>query len=588
MSTHAIASRSAGRLAWLALFALTAIVYLAPAGNAVLDDADATHALAAQHMAASGDPVTLKVNGIRYLEKAPLMYWLTALSYRIFGAAEFATHLPLILGTFLLVALATVWGRAAFGARAGIYAGLIAATATGSFLFTRVLIPEVLLSLLLGATLYFFLSALQSRRAWRWYAAYATLALAVLTKGLVALVFVAGAGLLYLVLSGEWRRWREFRLPTGLLLLFAIAAPWHIAAALENPGFAWFYFVNEHFLRFLGMREPKDYNKLPALAYWALHLVWLFPWSLYLPLALRGFRDRLRGADLAARTRLLCWCYAGLILVFFALSTNQEYYTFPVYLPLALLLADALARQEHEQPESRWRLGAHLVLLVIGAAAAAVLAWGLWSSRHLPYVADIGEVLVQRGVGDYTLSMSHFFDLTAEAFAALRLPALLAMVALLAGPVVALLLWRIGRAGASTWAVAATWALMLLAAGLALGRFEPYLSSRPLARALAPELRSGDLLMLYGDQAFGSSLVFYLRRPVMLVNGRSTSMEFGSRYPDAPRIFLDEAGLRLAWRSSQRVFLFIPRHLRAEAERLLPPERILVAESSGKAIYSNR
>ncbi len=119
------------------------------------------------------------------------------------------------------------------------------------------------------------------------------LALAVLTKGLLALVVIGITLVAYLAITGEWRRWREFHLFSGLLLFFVIAAPWHILAGLRNPavgdhhGFFWFYFVNEHFLRFLGKRIPKDYNKLPGYLYWTLHLVWLFPWSLYLPLALR-------------------------------------------------------------------------------------------------------------------------------------------------------------------------------------------------------------------------------------------------------------------------------------------------------------
>ena len=187
-----------------------------------------------------------------------------------------------------------------------------------------------------------------------------------LTKGLIALVFPGGAAFFFLVLTGEWRRWREFRLISGLVLFLAIAAPWHILAGLRNPGtaehrgFFWFYFVNEHFLRFLGKRYPRDYNKLPATLYWTLHMVWLFPWSLYLAAAIRTamreWRNRSSSisgqnevqwkSDFATRTRLLCWIFAGVVLIFFAISTNQEYYTFPAYLPLLLLLADGIAQCE--------------------------------------------------------------------------------------------------------------------------------------------------------------------------------------------------------------------------------------------------
>src|SRR3984957_5256467 len=176
---------------------------------ALLDDADSTHAEAAREMFVSGDYVTLHVDGVRYLEKAPLPYWLVAFCYRIFGVNEFASRLPMALAVLLLGVLAVVWGSRAFGELAGIYAGLMVYTCAGVFLFTRVLIPDVLLSLLIAASLYFFLTALDSaRQAWRWHAAYTCVALGVLTKGLVALAFPGGAAFLYLALTGEWRGWR--------------------------------------------------------------------------------------------------------------------------------------------------------------------------------------------------------------------------------------------------------------------------------------------------------------------------------------------------------------------------------------------
>ncbi|MGC2791855.1 MAG: glycosyltransferase family 39 protein, partial [Candidatus Sulfotelmatobacter sp.] len=241
----------------------------------LLDDADSTHAEAAREMVVTGDYVTLHINGVRYLEKPPLPYWLVAICYKVLGVNEFSTRLPMVLSVLLLGVLAFCWGRRAFGERAGIYAGLFVYTSAGVYLFTRVLIPDVLLSLLIAAAMYFFITALEPDAAlWRWYAGYAVMALGVLTKGLIALVFPCGAAFFFLLVTGEWRRWREFRLISGLALFLAIAAPWHILAGLRNPGtpdhhgFFWFYFVNEHFLRFLGKRYPRDYSKLPATLYW--------------------------------------------------------------------------------------------------------------------------------------------------------------------------------------------------------------------------------------------------------------------------------------------------------------------------------
>ena len=606
----------------VALLALTglwaAIFFAALFAPPLLDDADATHANAARHMALSGDWVTLKVNGIRYLEKAPLPYWLDAISFRIFGFNTFAAHLPQAIGVLLLALLGYHWSRRAYGDRTGFYTGLAILTSAGVFLFTRIYIPEVLLSLFLSTALYCLLgtlsnegtSASEQRRTFSTrtyaYTMWTALALAVLTKGLVALVFFFGAATIYLALTGEWRQWRALKPITGLLLFLAIAAPWHILAGLRNTGgmnghgFFWFYFINEHFLRFLGKRYPKDYNKLPGYLFWSLHVVWLFPWSLFAPTAiLEGWKLRHRRLDtsFSAKTTSLLAIYAALILVFFSISTNQEYYTFPAYLALLALTAVALARAENPYDEDassrRCITFAHATYTVIGLAAAVALCYGLWSSRSLPFVPDIGELLAHRGVGDYTLSMSHFFDLTGPSFAALRLPASLAALAFAVGPATAWWLRTKRRHLASTTAIALTSTFFLIAAHIALVRFGPMLSSANLAQKIQQlednsAVSRDSQVLLYGDQAYGSSIPFYLGRVVYLVDGRSTSMLFGSTFPDTPPIFLTHDDLVRSWGTGQRKILFVPLEKRDEVDGLLGNNKVVLAETSGKTILTDR
>jgi 4-amino-4-deoxy-L-arabinose transferase-like glycosyltransferase len=585
------------RISVALVWVLFAAVYFGSAFSpGMQDDADSTHAEAAREMAITHDYVTLKVNGNRYLEKAPLPYWLVAFSYEVFGVNEFAAHLPTVLAMLFLTMLAMRWARRAFGERAGIYAGMFVATCAGYYLFTRILIPEAILSAFIAGSFYCFLSALEDDDAWRWYGGYACLALAVLTKGLLALVVVGFAMLVFLGVSGAWREWRRFRIFSGLILFFAIAAPWHVLAGIRNPGFFWFYFVNEHFMRFLGKRIPKDYNKQESSLYWSLHLVWLFPWSLYLPAAVKEWIAK-RKADggwssftarsFQARTRLVCLIWAGVTLVFFSFSTNQEYYTVPAYFPILLLIAGELPSEE--ESGSKWLLWTSTALALITTVCAVVLAIGLWSSRHLPFVPDIGTVLAKPDLQAETLSMGHILDLTGDSFAALRLPAILAAVVLLIGPAVALWLRVRKRHAAAMWATAATMAVFLIAAHIALVRFDPYLGSKVIAEDLEPKLQPGDRVMIYGDQSFGSSLLFYLKRPIELVNGNTTSMWWGSRYPDAPKIFLDDAGLRAAWDSGTRVFLFVPQHELGRVENAIDGrQKFVVSEHSGKVVWSNR
>lgn len=616
---NALAVASPRRSTALSLLtALWAILYFAALFTPpLLDDADATHSNAARHMALSGDWVTLQVNGIRYLEKAPLPYWLVALSFRVFGFNTFAAHLPEAVAVLLLVLLGYRWAAEAFDLRTAFYTGLGTLTATGVFLFTRVFIPEVLLSLFLCAALYLFLGALTvpGRDARRAYGMWTALALAVLTKGLVAIVFFGGTVLLYLALTGSWRQWRRLRPGTGVLLLLGIAAPWHVLAGLRNShgpnghGFFWYYFVNEHVLRFLGRREPRDYNKLPAALYWTLHLVWLFPWSLFVPvgllLAFRRLRPphgpllpRLRSLGTQrGRTALLLSLYSTLILIFFSLSTNQEYYTFPAYMPLLLLIAAAITRGEQtfsqDTAARRWITAAHVTLTVLGAAIALALAAGLWTSRQIAYVANIGDLLAHRNVGNETLSMSHFFDLTGPSFAALRLPSILAALAFAAGPAIAWLFRQQRRHIPATVSIALTAAVFLVAAHLAFARFAPLLSSQDIAEFIQRSRAQGSIapntrVLVFGDQSYGSSLAFYLDQRLELVDGRSSSMLFGSGYPDAPPVFLTPEQLREQWGTGPRKLLLVPPERRSDAERALPATRFQLLESSGKILLTDR
>lgn len=663
--------------AWLILLLIFAAVQFASIFTPpLLDDVDASHAEAAQHMAETGDLVTLYINGVRYLEKPPLPYWLMAAGYRIFGQNVFATHLPNILSVLGCAWICWLWGRRAWGRRAGYYAALAMLTSIGPFLFTRFSIPEALLSFLLLLALWNFLTGLEDRRPVRIYAMWAAVALAALAKGLIAPGFFAAAAIPYLLLSGQWRRWRELRPVTGVLLFLAVAAPWHILAGLANPdqghpvgkipaignvhGFWYFYFLNEHVFRFLGTRYPHDYNRMPVLWYWLAHLVWLFPWSIFVPAVIalawktrRSWLEHLRreggkamyltgdkaerpdvtayvqGRKFRARSTWLLGIYSAFVLLFFSISTNQEYYTFPVWPALLMLIAAVLAETEmrrysvvvrgrsgeridEEQiqrlvaaaPEGKpllsmgWLTGAQAVLAVCGFASAAALGWGLWTSRNLPFVPDIGTLLAHRDVGGYTLSMSHFFDLTGPSFAALRLPAVMAAITLMVGPLASWALRLRRRHLAATTALALTSAMFLVAAHIAFARFEPMLSSKQLADVILADGSPNDSLIVYHDQSDASSVLFYthgfLHKPAYIVMQRcsqhseGSSLLWGSCWPDAPDVFLSEERLAKMWGTGERKWLFTQDTYQAKAEQLLAGRLYPVKTIADKALWTDR
>jgi len=619
----------------------------------LLDDVDASHAQVAQHMAESGDWVTMKVNGIRYLEKPPLPYWLAAGLYKVFGQNAFSTHLPNSLALLALAGLAWSWISRGWGARAGLYAGLAALTSLGPFLYTRFAIPEALLSFLLLLALWSFLTGLEDRNPARIYLLWVALALATLTKGLIAPVFFAAAAIPYLLLSGHWRRWRELKPFTGILLYLLIAAPWHILCGLRNPdqghpignhptlgnvhGFWYFYFINEHLMRFIGGRFPNDYNKMPFLVYWLAHLVWLFPWSLFAPALLvvawrtrHNWLQHLRRdsgqtvdfylehavrEDVASyverlkfrvRSTWLLALFAGFTLLFFSISTNQEYYTFPAWVPLLMLLAATLAGiEERRGPEGqnpllsqKWLSGAQGFFTFIGVLIAAILFYCLWESRNLPFVSDIGTLLAHRDVGGYTLSTSHFFDLTGPSFAALRLPAFIAAVSLLIGPAIGWILRARGKHISATISVAVTLSAFLIAAHIAFARFDPMLGSKQLADAILAKGSPSDSMIVYHDQSDASSVIFYthsrLGKPAYVVmprcspQGIGSSLVWGSCYPDAPNIFLSEDQLSKMWGKGERKWLFAQDQYQDKAEQLLAGRLYPVQSIADKELWTDR
>ncbi len=560
-----------------------------------MDDVDSVQAQIARNMLQSGDWVTARLDGIAYLEKSPLKYWMIAASFSIFGVHDWAARIPIALSVVLLCWVTARFGAWAFGWRAGMYAGITLSTCVGLFLFTRVLIPDAVLTLTITIALWGFLRTLDEEEAHpaRWsMAMWAAIGTGLLLKGLIAAVFPVAAGLLYLGFTRQFcaRTWQRLWPVLGILLMLLIAAPWHVLATLRNPpyfdftmhsergsyhGFFWFYFINEHVLRFLNLRYPRDYNTVPRWLFWGFHLLWLFPWSAYFPAAVRL---TYRQPDRASRTRLLALCWCGFILAFFTLSTTQEYYSMPCYPALALLLGSAIASRDS------WLKGGTKTLAVISSLAAAAIGAILWLVRSAPAPGDISVALNQQDPDAYTLSLAHMADLTLSAFAYLRLPLAVAGIAFLIGAVGC---WR-SRRGVPVAAIAVMMVLFFHAARLALVTFDPYLSSRPLADALiaAPP---GKLIV--DDQYYTfSSVFFYSNRRAMLLNGRVNNLVYGSYAPDAPQdVFIDDPEFQRLWRTPQRYYLTAEGPQVPRFERLVGKDALrTVTANGGKFLFTNQ
>jgi len=560
----------------------------------LMDDSDAVVAQVARTMLATGDWVTPRLDGVIYLEKPPLYFWPIAISYKIFGVHDWAARIPFAVCSMALALLTAAIGVWAFGKRAGFYAGLCMATCVGIFLFTRVLIPDVMLTFTVALAVWGFLRALDEEephpRLWAGILA-ASLGTGLLIKSLIGVLFPLAAGVIYMFLTRQLfsaRSWKRLHPISGTGIILLIAAPWHILATLHNPpyfyfglhsgpgqyhGFLWFFFINEQLLRFLNLRYPRDYDTVPRLYFWLFHLLWLFPWSVYLPaVAKLSFKPLDRGGKM----RLLALCWIGFLLIFFTFSTTQEYYSMPCYPALALLLGCAMAT------ERVWiRRGTYVLCGVAAAAAIATLTL-FFLVRHVPAVGDISAALAPHPKA-YKLSLGHMEDLTIDSFAYLRVPLLVAAAAFLVGAVGAF-----RSAGIRAFLSAALMMVIFFhAARLAMVVFDPYLSSRPLAEALlrAPE---GKLVVARHYYGF-SSLFFYTDRKALILNGRIFNLEYGSYAPGAPDVFIDNVQFKRLWLQPERYYVVALDSTIPKLEQLVGRDQlILVATSGGKSILTNR
>jgi len=563
----------------------------------LLDDVDTIHAEAAREMVLRHDWVTLYTDGIRYLEKAPLMYWSVAASYEIFGVHDWSTRLPLMLGVLALLLATYVLGTRAYGERGGFYSAVVLATCLGPYIFTRFQIPDIIVGLWMALSALLFLRSLEQEKPTRWvcWGFAATCALNVLTKSLIGLVFPLGAIFLYLLITGNLRHILKLRLFSSALVFFVIAAPWHILAALQNPGqgavkgFLWFYFVNEQFLRYLNKRVPPGYDTVPLFIFWGLTILWLAPWMVFLPQSLKRipWRWRQLRAQLTAeqRARLFFFLWALVIVGFFTFSTRQEYYTIPAVPALALLIGGWLVK-EAASPETESRAGriSSWVLFTVVLLGSMVGVALLFSSRPPAPGADLADLL-RKNPQEYDLSLGHFLDLTPEALGMFRPELLGAVLSLFLGAGLNLWLRYRRKPAYGNLALAAMMVGLLACVHAAFVIFSPVLSSQQLAAAIEKHYHPGDVVVIDGQYHEASTLNFYLRVPVQVLHEPSGNLWYGSKFPDAPHVYETQESFVPLWNGPATVFLWTDQD---DPKELRGMPRVFLARSGGKSVFSNR
>ncbi len=447
-----------------------------------------------REMVAAGDWVTPRLNSIKYFEKPPLQYWATAVAYETFGTAQWTSRLWTALSGFLVVLLVYAAGVRLFGAEPGLHAALVLVSSIGFIFSGRFNTLDMGLTLFLTLAVVAFLFAQHERarageRSFWMHLAWAAAAGAVLSKGLVGAVLPAGALVTYTLLTRDFALWRRLHVVTGSLLFLALTAPWFVQVSLANPEFPHFFFIHEHFERFLTSvhhRVEPWWFFLPVL------ILGLLPWTTLVPAALAGgWREHAAAGGFRPRRFLLA--YAAFILLFFSASSSKlSGYVLPMLPPIALLVGERLA----SIPASRLR-------------------------RHLAVPMLLGLFLI---AAPFAIEAGNIEPIAAALPEALAVWLSAAGLVLVAGACFGIHRAKRGRLRPAVVGIA----LATLVAGQFIDRgaesLSPARSGYDLAVKIAPLLRPDTPLYSFG--MYEQSLPFYLGRTVTLV-GSAEEMAFG-------------------------------------------------------------
>jgi 4-amino-4-deoxy-L-arabinose transferase-like glycosyltransferase len=452
----------------------------------LLDNNEGMYASIGAQMLRDGDWVIPHFNGVTYLEKPPLLYWATAISLSLFGEHAWAARLPSALAGMGCIIAVGCWVARRHSLEQGLISGALLGSMAGFVLLNRTLLFDPLLTLWFTLAL---LLAWDARPGDRFGPSLAAicLALAVLTKGLLAIVLFGGILLSASLWCREARPLKALLHPLPLLAFMAVAAPWHLLAAQRDPDFLWFYFVNEHWMRFLGERFPYDYYGGPWWYYLPRLLMFSLPWS---PLLL------LRpGQPWPQWARLAC-CACLVPLLFFSLSRAKANYYAVLILPWIAMLAGHVLYTRQASLVRQWKYW-HLAILLL----ALGLLWG--------------------GI----LQISDARPLQAGALLSL---------AMLALSVLAISLDRRLR-----WLFTAQLAILIPLSAVILAASPHWKASTASDLAILLNRHSQVELLLFGKLESSSALAFYHPTPLRLVDSTSNDLYFGQTRGERPDLFLD-------------------------------------------------
>lgn len=524
-----------------------------------------------REMIATGDYITPRLNGIKYFEKPPLFYWLQSASIKAFDLQEGPMRLWVTFFAFIGCLATYAFGKANFGRTTGIFSTFVLGSSVLYFSLSRLIILDMPVSILVTLILFSFYQGFQAtagprRRLW-FYCFSIACALGVLTKGIMALAIPGPIIVLWLTLTGGWRRTLPVYLPTSLLLFFLIAAPWHILVSLKNPEFAYKYFIVEHFMRYttdVHLRYKPVWFFIPIL------IIGFLPWTAFLPTAIS---DAWKNRKSSLNSYLLIW--AGWVFAFFSVSNSKLIpYILPLFPAMALLIGKCLSDVwNNAAPQNKKSLYTYnsffsIALCLLGGAVTIYFPELLEEKANLlPYIHSLMWIFFISGLLTLTYIQRKDTYLSLENLAGsifvriFNLRSAQVVIGILCASSIAILITLINAA--------------------------PYIqrpSIKPLAEIIQSQKKSEDRVVSF--MAYYQDLPVYTRQTVTVVEAKG-ELEFGTTVEDTTSWMIKEKQFLDLWQQKQKIWAVGRKMELDRFQNLYPTFKYkIVAEDSGNILFT--
>lgn len=554
-----------GWVEYLIAFAFIAVTFFYGFASYALENMnEGLYAEIPREMMVMGSYIIPHLNFVPYLEKPPLLYWLITASYHLFGVNVFAARLIPILSATLVCMSLLVFTRTLKLSKAGWFATIILATNVGFVLIARVIIFDMLLTALFTLSLiFFYLWYEKEKRAYLWLA-YACLGFAFMTKGLLSIVLIPTIAVGFML----WNKtpWQKiFRLFdwVGIIILLLTTVPWVILANMQQSGFAWDFFINEQFMRFLNKRMPHDYHNGPFYYYIESLLVFMLPWTFTLPLL---WKRKLTVEPKEIQLQKFLWLWFLVPFIFFTISAAKAEYYIVIGIPGLALLLGMKINQLCRNKNSNYLLRVFLLLAVVNIVALILVILSLYFSHFIPAIAN-------------TLALPD----------ALRAP-------LVTVAIVTALYSLIGLFLAFRWRYIPIVSFLLIAIFLLpwiyfLIADKQYLQPERSTILIGEYIKAHDSkrpVYLYRDYEEISTILFYTQRRIPIIDTVSRDLYYGSHTPVAQGWFITSQDFRKQ-ASKQAVYVVMQSWRIPEFKMVLAPQSYCVAFlSEDTAVMTNQ